>query len=229
MGDMQLVGINNLLYVCGGENVIRPHNTFLKAYYTIKIAIAMDNNLSQVDDEFLIKLIQEGRHDAFAEIVNRHSKRFYNIAYRFIFNKDDAEDIVQEALIKLWEKRLSWNPNKEAKFTTWFYKVLLNLCIDHNKKKNPVPLSEEMPLIDKQQGHESVMQEKQKQVMLERFIQELPERQQLALNLCFYEGISNQEAAEIIGVNLKALQSLIMRAKMTLKEKVKPYFDEGIS
>jgi RNA polymerase sigma-70 factor (ECF subfamily) len=229
MGDMQLVGINNLLYVCGGENVIRPHNTFLKAYYTIKIAIAMDNNLSQVDDEFLIKLIQEGRHDAFAEIVNRHSKRFYNIAYRFIFNKDDAEDIVQEALIKLWEKRLSWNPNKEAKFTTWFYKVLLNLCIDHNKKKKPVPLSEEMPLIDKQQGHESVMQEKQKQVMLERFIQELPERQQLALNLCFYEGISNQEAAEIIGVNLKALQSLIMRAKMTLKEKVKPYFDEGIS
>jgi RNA polymerase sigma-70 factor (ECF subfamily) len=229
MGDMQLVGINNLLYVCGGENVIRPHNTFLEAYYTIKIATAMNNNFSQVDDEFLIRLIQEGRHDAFAEIVNRHSKRFYNIAYRFIFNKDDAEDIVQEAFIKLWEKRLNWNPNKEAKFTTWFYKVVLNLCIDHNRKKKPEPLSEQMPLVDKQQGHEALIQEKQKQVMLERFIQELPERQQMALNLCFYEGISNQEAAEMIGVNLKALQSLIMRAKMTLKEKVKHYFDEGTS
>ena len=223
MGGIQLVDINNLLYVCGGENVIRPHNTFLEAYYTIKIVTAMDNNLSQVDDEFLIRLIQEGRHDAFAEIVNRHSKRFYSIAYRFIFNKDDAEDIVQEAFMKLWEKRLNWNPNKEAKFTTWFYKVVLNLCIDHNRKKKPEPLSEEMPLIDKQQGHEALIQEKQKQVMLERFIQELPERQRLALNLCFYEGISNQEASEMIGVNLKALQSLIMRAKMTLKEKINRY------
>lgn len=223
MGDTQLVDINDLLYVCGGENVIRPHNTFLGAYYKIKIVTAMDNNLSQVDDEFLIRLIQEGRHDAFAEIVNRHSKRFYSIAYRFIFNKDDAEDIVQEAFMKLWEKRLNWNPNKEAKFTTWFYKVVLNLCIDHNRKKKPEPLSEEMPLIDKQQGHEALIQEKQKQVMLERFIQELPERQRLALNLCFYEGISNQEASEMIGVNLKALQSLIMRAKMTLKEKINRY------
>jgi len=224
---MQLVGINNLRYVYGGERLTLPHNTFPEAYYRIKIEMTMDNNLSHGDDEFLIKLIQEGRHDAFAEIVNRHSKRFYNIAYRFIFNKDDAEDIVQEAFIKLWEKRLNWNPNKEAKFTTWFYKVVVNLCIDHNRKKNPEPLSEEMILADKQQGHEAVMEEKQKQLMLERFMRELPERQQLALNLCFYEGISNQEAAEIIGVNLKALQSLIMRAKMTLKERVKQYFQEG--
>jgi len=227
MGGMHLVGINNLRYVYGGEQRSLPHNTFPEAYYRIKIEMAMDNNLSRGDDEFLIKLIQEGRHDAFAEIVNRHSKRFYNIAYRSIFNKDDAEDIVQEAFIKLWEKRLNWNPNKEAKFTTWFYKVVVNLCIDHNRKKNPEPLSEEMILADKQQGHEAVMEEKQKQLMLERFMRELPERQQLALNLCFYEGISNQEAAEIIGVNLKALQSLIMRAKMTLKERVKQYFQEG--
>lgn len=222
MGGMQLIDINNLLYVCGGENVIRSPQHFSAVYYTIKTA--MDNNVSQGDDEFLIRLIQEGRHDAFAEIVNRHSKRFYNIAYRFIFDKDEAEDIVQEAFIKLWEKRLNWNPYKEAKFTTWFYKVVLNLCIDHNRKKKAEPLSEEMLLPDKQQEHEAVIEDKQKQLMLERLIQELPERQQLALNLCFYEGISNQEAAEIIGVNLKALQSLIMRAKMTLKEKVKQVF-----
>jgi RNA polymerase sigma-70 factor (ECF subfamily) len=224
MGGMELVGINNLLSVCGGENVIRPHNIFLEAYYTIKAAMAMGNNVSQGDDEFLIRLIQEGRHDAFAEIVNRHSKKFYNIAYRLIFEKNDAEDIVQEAFIKLWEKRLNWNPKREAKFTTWFYRVVLNLCIDHNRKKKPEPISEEMPLPDKQQGHEVVIEEKQKQLMLERLIRELPERQQLALNLCFYEGISNQEAAEILGVNLKALQSLIMRAKMTLKERVKQHF-----
>ncbi len=228
MGGMELVGINNPLYVCGGGNLLRPHTTFLEACYTIKAAMAMDHDVSRDNDELLIRLIQEGRHDAFAEIVNRHAKRFYDIAYRLIFDKGDAEDIVQEAFIKLWEKRLNWNPQGEAKFTTWFYRVVLNLCIDHNRKKRPERLAEEMPLPDEQRGHEAAMEEKQKQLLLDRFIQELPERQQLALNLCFYEGISNQEAAEILGVNLKALQSLIMRAKMTLRERVKQYFPEGI-
>ena len=63
----------------------------------------------------------------------------------------------------------------------------------------------------------------QKKSILERFICDLPKRQQLAINLCFYEGLSNNEAAEIIGVKLKALQSLIMRAKTTLKVRVKKY------
>jgi RNA polymerase sigma-70 factor (ECF subfamily) len=62
-------------------------------------------------------------------------------------------------------------------------------------------------------------------MFLDRFIRELPERQHLALNLCFYEGLSNKEAAEIIGVEVKALQSLIMRAKTTLREKVKKYWE----
>ncbi len=226
MAVRQFIDIYNPMFTFVRVNSYHPHTIiFLSAYYRHKITTAMDDNLSQLDDEFLIRLIQEGKHEAFAEIVNRHSKRFYSIGYRFLFNKDDAEDIVQEAFLKLWEKRLSWDQSKEAKFTTWFYKVVVNLCIDHNRKKKPVPLSEDMQLVDKQQGQEGLLHEKQKQAVLDRFIQELPERQQLSLNLCFYEGLSNQEAAEIIGVNLKALQSLIMRAKMTLKGKMKQYLD----
>jgi RNA polymerase sigma-70 factor (ECF subfamily) len=67
----------------------------------------------------------------------------------------------------------------------------------------------------------------QQQAVLERSIHNLPERQQLAINLCFYEGLSNNEAAQIIGVNVKALQSLVMRAKTALKYKVKRYLDGG--
>jgi RNA polymerase sigma-70 factor (ECF subfamily) len=67
----------------------------------------------------------------------------------------------------------------------------------------------------------------QKQAVLDRFIHELPERQQLAVNLCFYEGLSNSEAAQIIGVKVKALQSLVMRAKTTLKHNVKQYLGGG--
>ena len=63
----------------------------------------------------------------------------------------------------------------------------------------------------------------QEQNALEKEIAVLPERQRAALNLCFDEGLSNQEAAQVMGINLKALQSLIMRAKTTLKERMKVY------
>jgi RNA polymerase sigma-70 factor (ECF subfamily) len=180
----------------------------------------MDIHFRHLDDESLIHQIQDGKHEAFVELVNRHSKRFYSITYRLLFSKNDAEDVVQHAFLKLWERRLFWNPSKEAKFTTWFYRVVVNLCLDHNRKKKPMPLCENMELVDEQDGQEILLDEKRKQALLDRFIQELPERQQLALTLCFYEGLSNKEAAEIIGIKLKALQSLIMRAKTTLKERV---------
>lgn len=187
----------------------------------------MDTNISHLDDESLVQRIREEKHEAFAELVNRHSRRFYGIAYRFLFNKDDAEDIVQEAFLKLWERPEIWDKSKQAKFTTWFYKVVTNLCLDHNRKKKPIPLSAEVQLVDNRPGQEVLLQDRQKQALLVRFIRELPERQQLALNLCFYEGLSNREASEIIGVKVKALQSLIIRAKTTLKEKVRLYEERG--
>ncbi len=184
----------------------------------------MDISIPHLDDESLIRQIQEGKHEVFVELVNRHSKRFYAIAYRLLFSKSDAEDIVQQAFLKLWERRLFWNPYKGAKFTTWFYRVVINLCLDHNRKKKPMPLCENMEFVDKQDGQEILLDEKRKQALLDRFIQELPDRQQLALTLCFYEGLSNQEAADIIGIKVKALQSLIMRGKTTLKQKLNHHF-----
>lgn len=194
-------------------------------YYTFKISIPMDDKYSQHDDETLISMVQAGNQEAFAEIVHRHSKRFYRIAYRILFLKDDSEDVVQEAFLKLWERRLLWNPNKNTKFTTWFYKIVVNLSLDHNRKKKPLHVSEHIQYADSKPLHEEKLDEKQKHEILDRFIRELPVRQQMALNLCFYEGLSNQEAADIMEVKLKALQSLIMRAKMSLKEKVQYYLD----
>jgi RNA polymerase sigma-70 factor (ECF subfamily) len=80
-----------------------------------------------------------------------------------------------------------------------------------------------MPLADERESADEAMIRSQEQRLLEKEIAALPERQRTALNLCFDEGLSNQEAAEAMGVNLKALQSLIMRAKTTLKERMKAY------
>jgi RNA polymerase sigma-70 factor (ECF subfamily) len=181
----------------------------------------MDDRVSGPDDDSLLRRIRGGDHEAFASLVHRHTKRFYSVAYRIVQHRDDAEDIVQAAFLKLWERPDLWDHRKQTKFTTWFYTVVTNLCLDHNKKKRPLPLPDEMELVDGRMGQEDLLHHKQRRALLDGVVQELPNRQQLAITLCFYEGLSNQEAADIVGVNLKALQSLIMRAKTTLKEKLK--------
>ena len=187
----------------------------------------LDEKPLHLDDESLICQILKGSHEAFAILVNRHSNRFYRIAYRLVFSKDDAEDIVQEAFLKLWNRPNLWDPGKRAKFTTWFYRVVINLGLDLRKKKKLINLPEALESPDENSGADVLFDMHQKQALLEQFIHELPERQQLAVNLCFYEGLSNREAARIIGVKVKALQSLVMRAKTTLKHNVKQYLGGG--
>lgn len=178
---------------------------------------------SEKDDHELLALIQEGSHDAFAVLVQRHTERFYRLAYRYVHNRETAEDIAQAAFLKLWEAPGRWQPERNSKFTTWFYRIVVNLCLDWQKKKRPLALDEEVLLADARETPETAMIRTQEQHVLEQEIAALPERQRMALNLCFEEGLSNQEAAEVIGVRLKALQSLIMRAKAVLKERMKAY------
>ena len=159
-------------------------------------------------------LIRAFNHEAFSALVSRHSDRFYALSYRTLFNQSDAEDVVQESFLKLWRKPTLWQPKHGGQFTTWFYRIIVNACYDLNKKKS----SQESSLID--QDHEYVAEEdntSQQLSDIEAALKNLPERQRTALNLCFYEGLSNREAADIMGIRLKALQSLIMRAKATLK------------
>lgn len=178
---------------------------------------------SEKDDQDLLALIQDGSHQAFGELVERHTLRFYRLAYRYVQDRETAEDIVQDAFLRLWENPASWRPDRSSKFTTWFYRIVVNLCLDWQKKKRPIPLDEAMPLVDERETADEAMIRIQEQKLLEKEIAALPERQRTALNLCFDEELTNQEAAEVMKVNLKALQSLIMRAKTTLKQRMKAH------
>lgn len=165
-------------------------------------------------DEQLMVLIQAHNHEAFSELVTRHTDRFYALAYRTLFNQTDAEDMVQEAFLKLWHNPTLWQHKHGSKFTTWFYRLVVNACYDLNKKKS----SQETSLSD--QTYDVAIEENEFVAQLselEAALRELPERQRTALNLCFFEGLSNKDAASIMDINLKALQSLIMRAKSALK------------
>jgi RNA polymerase sigma-70 factor, ECF subfamily len=189
----------------------------------LRIFQPMATDWPDKDDHSLLALIQEGSHDAFAELVRRHNERFYRIAYRFVQSKEAAEDIVQDAFLKLWEDPAKWRGGRGNKFTTWFYRVVVNLSLDRLKMKRPMPLDEDIQVADERPTVDETMMKEEAQKRLETEIAALPERQRIALNLCFDEGLSNQDAADVMRLKLKALQSLIMRAKNTLKARLKDY------
>jgi RNA polymerase sigma-70 factor (ECF subfamily) len=175
-------------------------------------------SLSEQDDAELLAYVINGDHNAYAELVQRHNHRAYVVAYRFVGDSEEAEDIVQSAFLKLWERPGMWNPEMDVRFTTWFYRVVVNLCLDWRKKKKPL-LNNEAAIeqVNEISQEDSIMLTEQ-QVHLETEIRNLPARQRIAINLCYSSGLSNKQAAEVMGISLRALQSLVMRAKSTIRK-----------
>jgi RNA polymerase sigma-70 factor (ECF subfamily) len=170
-------------------------------------------------DESLMARIQDGDHRAFTVLVRRHSARFYAHAWRMTGNRAEAEDSVQDAFLKLWRNPASFDAGRGNRFTTWFYRVVTNAAIDRQRRKRETADTDALDRFESGAPlQDEALQRDERQTALEAAIAALPERQMAALNLCFYEELSNAEAAEILDVKVKALESLLMRAKATLKQ-----------
>ena len=188
----------------------------------------MDMNVSTATDEMLLEMLQRvNSHAAFTELVNRHALRFRKLAFRFTNSVSDAEDIVQEAFLSLWQRPEMWNEAKSARFTTWFYRVVTNRCLDQARKKKPLPMPEEDIFEDGTESADARLVRRERETKVEEAFRELPAPMQTALNLSFYEPVPNKEAADIMGLSLKAFQSLLMRAKTTLRERVMDTTEEN--
>ncbi len=175
------------------------------------------------DDATLLDKLQQGNHHAFNTLVERYTMRFFRLAYRYVSQKEAAEDVTQRAFLKLWEKPSRFDASKGVKFTTWFSRVIINQSLDMQKKRTPLLLADGFEVADDREGQERELIDAQQKVQLEHAIRELPVRQQTALNLCFYEEMKNAEAAEIMQVSVGAVESLLMRAKANLRLKLEAY------
>lgn len=181
----------------------------------------MAAGMNAMSDEDVVLALQSGEAGAFDVLVKRHTERFYAAAYRICGQADEAEDVLQEAFLKLWRRPESYDADRGAKFTTWFYRVVVNAAKDKMRSRRKEFGSDIVYFVeDTADNQQEAMQARQEEERIERGIQGLPERQRLALNLCFYEGLSNKEAAGIMGVGVKALESLLMRAKAKLREEL---------
>ncbi len=179
----------------------------------------MAPTLNAESDESLLTLLASGSHAAFATLVNRHAPRFYATAYHLVHSREDAEDVVQDAFLKLWRQPGIWDPSKGAKFTTWFHRIVVNAALDFRRKRRArlEPLEAAFAVSDVSEHPDDALENAARQNLINEAVKRLPEQQQLALTLCFYQELSNDEAAKIMGLHVKALQSLIMRAKSGIK------------
>lgn len=175
-------------------------------------------------DGDLLQQIQDGNASAFAILVRRHQEKYYRLAYRYLANRESAEDMIQTAFLKLWENPNIWNPNKDVKFTTWFYRVVVNACLDKKKKHRTLALPESFEIKDDRPNQEMQSIHNEAQALVQTHLTALPDRQKTALILCFYEELSHIDAAQIMKISVKALQSLLMRAKITLRQDMKLYY-----
>jgi len=183
--------------------------------------------------EELMARIARGDEDAFEILVNRHQTSILNLVYRFIGDRTQAKDLAQEVFMRVWQSAKSYEP--KAKFTTWIYRITANLCFNElksarRKKWFSFNWSDEdgehtfeETLSDNAPSAEDLLLEKERSRQISDALQSLPDNQRMALVLKRYDDLSYQEIAQVIGCSVSAVESLLVRAKRTLQEKLKNY------
>ncbi len=167
------------------------------------------------DDE-LVRKVGAGDKHAAAELVRRHLPKMIGLSRRMLGDPAEAEDVAQEVFLRVWKHAAAWKPG-QAKFETWMHRVAMNLCLDRLRRagRNGGEVSPETP--DQEASATRNLDERQRRERVRDALQVLPERQRGAVVLCYYQERSNIEAAEILGVSVDALESLLSRARRTLK------------
>jgi len=170
-----------------------------------------------VPDELLVKWSAGGDRSAFDEIVTRHGPFALRVAARLIADPRIAEEVVQEAMVRAW-CQCSRFDERRARFTTWLYRIVVNLCIDHRRRIQPEPMPEEFDPADPAAGTLEMMEVMERDATLARELSRLPARQRAAMTLVYDEGLSGAEAAEVLGLSAKAVERLLARARAFLRE-----------
>ncbi|MGO4332707.1 RNA polymerase sigma factor [Cupriavidus sp. 2TAF22] len=175
--------------------------------------------MSDKDPDDDVLLARVGRHDAAAvrELVARKLPRVLALATRMLGDRAEAEDVAQEVFVRLWKQAGRWQPGR-ARFDTWLYKVALNLCYDRLRGERGQAIEDVPEQATPQAGPEEAMEAAMQGSRVAAALARLPARQREALVLHYYQELSNEEAAALMGVSTEALESLLARARRGLRE-----------
>ena len=172
---------------------------------------------ASTDDEVLLELFAKGDQRAAALLTERLGSRAFGVAMRVLGNRAEAEDVTQEAMMRLWRIAPEWRRG-EAKISTWLYRVVMNLCIDLKRRQRGgyLDLDAVPDPPDPAQSAPEAMQDGARHDALQEALMQLPERQRQAVILRHLEELANPEIAGIMDISVEAVESLTARGKRAL-------------
>lgn len=183
-------------------------------------------------DIALMGRVQQGDMEAFRELVESHQGRIVGTVAKMLGDESEAEDVSQQVFVRIWKSAGRYQAT--AKFTTWLFKITRNLVFNELRRRKRHPnfsLDAESEsgegareMVDATARTPSgLMQEEELQEAIRKAIDGLPETQRMAVVLRRYEDLSYQEIADVLGLTVPAIKSLLFRARTELKEALKGY------
>ena len=189
-----------------------------------------------MNENDLIKELREGNRAAFEELFDRFSTLVYNVAYRMLQNKQDAEDITQEVFFQAYKSLKHFRA--ESQLSTWLYRIAVNRSLNHQRKRKlqrwlslDFEAREDSAVNSgypgtTEDGLDDAMGKKDTERIVQEAINSLPDQQRSAILLHRYEELSYEEIAKIMGVTVASVESRLHRAKQTLAKKLLPLMKE---
>jgi RNA polymerase sigma-70 factor (ECF subfamily) len=176
-------------------------------------------------DDHLLARIGNDDQEAFRLLVERHIDRAYALALRILKNAADAEDVVQDSLLKVWSQRGRWEGGR-AKFSTWLYRVVTNRCIDLRRQSRTDGMDDMSQFVDEKPDAFATLHREEVGHLLESAIQKLPEQQRIAVVLSYHQGLGNAEIADVMETTVSAVESLLKRGRQQLRHLIRRSGDD---
>lgn len=203
----------------------------------IIVHAACENNTTSlhIKEHILEQSGHSIQEDDFSTIVAEHQDMVLNTCYRFVLNREDAEDIAQEVFLEAYRSLDSFR--QESKLSTWLYRIAVTKSLDHlRKKKRKKRFSslkrvmgfndpaEELALPSSIETPAEVLSGSERTEILQSALDSLPDNQKTAFLLSKYDGYSNQEIADVMQTTVSAVESLVHRAKKNLQKKLEKHY-----
>jgi RNA polymerase sigma-70 factor (ECF subfamily) len=173
-------------------------------------------------DEDKVLVAAVARHDArsFRVLVERHLPALLAVARRLLADDAEAEDVAQEALVRLWQSAADLQIGADG-VRPWLRRVVRNRCIDRIRSRRRTDVTDEVPEQAIDAGQVSAVAEGDLSVRVGQVLSGLPDRQRVALTLFHYEGLSQSEIGEKLSISDEAVESLLARARRAVRAALK--------
>jgi RNA polymerase sigma-70 factor (ECF subfamily) len=175
----------------------------------------------------LITQCLTGDSIAFAQLMKIHIKYVDRIVQKYIWQKEIAEEVVQEVFVKVWRNLSGYDVNK--KFTTWIYRITVNCCYDYLRKNKRIPVLEdlmderEVKSVSNSQHSDGLILTKELEFYVRKFINELSNKQKIIYTMIDIENNSIEETSEIMGMSYGSVKTNLSYARKSIRMKIKKY------